>query len=229
MNENLVGVIIWGIILAIVGIWKLLSKFLGGAETVRKVAEAGKQTKNLLDTLMGGDFEELKRALGTEEERKPTPEVAQEPEKVPPVSKPVIMSSQPPPSVAPPTVRSLGKVVERVQARMAEQPARQPQAKVVPRKRPHVQTEGIKPFLRTMEWPSGEEGKPSAEEGPTRRVQPPSPPAAPVGEPRPATTAAETPISVLGLLHRRHPKTLRELMILKEILGPPKCIARGKR
>jgi hypothetical protein len=42
----------------------------------------------------------------------------------------------------------------------------------------------------------------------------------------PATT--ETPIAARDLLRRRDPHTLREMIVLSEILGPPKAIARRR-
>jgi len=217
VDDELIGFLIWIVIIVVAGLWKLLSKVFGSAATIRKVAEAGKETKSLLDTLMGGDFEELKKALQGQGEAKPKPPIVEESTTAP---------SSPRSQVALPQTRPPGQVLPRPQPTVVRGTARQPDLAAEQRRRQRAKTEGIRPSRAPQ--PSGEEGVPSPEEGPKRRVAPPVAAPTAAAESKPVVEAAKEPRPALALLRGRDPRTLRELMILREILGPPRAFTQQR-
>ena len=213
---DLITIIIWVVIAAAAGLWKLFGKSLGGAATAGKVAQAGKRAKGLLDILMGQDFEEVKRMLSGKEETQMKPPEPQEPVAAAPVAKSVVTPSPP--------QRSISSLPAALKGRTGTR--RQPQ--FMPQKPRRAATERIRPPASVEKRGSLEEA-PSLEEGPSRPARPVAEPVArtaPAVETKQPVTAGQKPASVLGLLRGRDPRTLRELMLLGEILGPSKAVAR---
>ena len=203
MDDRIVA-IIWIVIAIGAGIWKLLSKYSGGVATVRKVAEAGKQSKSLLDLLTGEtSLEDFLKPQAPSAPPKPPqeegPALDQAMQRT--AAQPEAKRPQPVPRPAPPrtvSARSAATIVQRVQ-------------------RPTKRVEGIKPPAPRVTAPA--------------RPQQPSPapavaPAAHLAEATPTRGQAKTAAAVLGRLTSHDPDTLREVFLLREVLGPPKAFAR---
>ncbi len=218
--DDLIVLIIWLVIFAGAGIWKLLAKLFGSAEAIGKTLEAGKQTKGLLDVLLSGDPEKVAELLKEKAETKPPAgpvvEEAAPPvprvESAPRIERPAPM--RPKPAAAP--------------RRVAVEPApmRPPQAAP---SRPLRRTAERKPAPgRPRAWeeeeaPGGEEAFEG--EGSIR----PS-----VAMPFPAAEAAQPPVPAPVV----HPvaagvrqwlkggrQRLQEAFVVSEILGPPKAFS----
>jgi len=213
VDEDLIKLILVVGFGALIGIFKLLSKFLGPAATIGKVAETVQKSKGWLETLLGDNLDEIKRALSSPEESKPTTPAAPAPKErtvaageLPRAAESVARRiATSPRSSAPPAAPRLERrtpVVGRPSAAVGRQPKRPPK-------------------------PEGTRPAEASEEGPQRplRPVPETPPVAAAGRPVPGPEA----VSALALLRSRDPKTLREAIVLNEILGSPKALAgRGR-
>jgi hypothetical protein len=206
VDDKTIGAILWLVFLAVAGIAKLLSKFMGHAATVRKVAEAGKQAKSVFDVLLGDNLEELKRALSPEEESKPTPPAPPPAERasVAPVAERTAAPPQPRVPAPSPILESRSSVTARPTMFAAQRARRLPKR------------EEIRP------------PEPSEEEGPPRPLSPLPAQPVPVAAPMLVPATTETSIAARELLRRRDARTLREMIVLSEILGPPKALARRR-
>jgi outer membrane biosynthesis protein TonB len=188
MDDRIVA-IIWIVIAIGAGIWKLLSKYAGGVATVRKVAEAGKQSKSLLDLLTGdASLEDFLKPQAPSAPPKPPqekdPAISQAMQRT--AAQPEAKRPQPVPRPEPPktvSARSAATIVQQVQ-------------------RPTKRVEGIKPPVPAVA------------------------PAAHLAEATPTRGQAKTAAAVLGRLRSHDPDTLREVFLLREVLGPPKAFAR---
>ncbi|MCX8035520.1 MAG: hypothetical protein N3D11_00420 [Candidatus Sumerlaeia bacterium] len=225
--DDLIVLLIWLVIFAGAGIWKLLAKLLGSAEAIGKAVEAGKQSKGLLDVLLSGDPDKVAELLKEQAEAKPPAATVVE-EAAPPLAK----AEMTPRIERPAPMRPKPAAAPR-RAAVETAPARPPQAAPVRRLRRVAETKAAAGRPRTWE----EEEAPGDEEafegeGPARTLRPVAVPAAiaPAAAQPPVPAPVLQPVAAnVRQWLKGGRQRLQEAFVISEILGPPKALARRVR
>lgn len=205
--EELVQLILVILIFGGAALWKVIVKLLGSSSTVKTLTEVGKHGKTILETLTGEEFVDPKKRR--EEERRATqegPVVAERGQTVATVEQPREAAPLPPSSLDEARMSPLQRLEERLR-QYAEERMKQPQEPPV-----------AQPVVRAEPKKRRPKPKPAP---PPKKAAPKKP------EPRKAGPAPPPPMAggLLGNLRHGRPEALREAIVLREILGPPKAMA----